>query len=151
MNISLAERSSAADYCTRVVQSRRKRTFFRGCTSCGYENYQICSKSVLHIRFQSNLIAKITVSVTNMNFKSTVVVFLLVVVVLMFATDSTNGFRKPPFNGSIFGKRTISYPGKSLVLRVVCTEYVTHIVLMMNIYYIYFIHALGIHLYPWAK
>jgi hypothetical protein len=45
-----------------------------------------------------------------MNFKSTVAVFLLVVV-LMFATDSINGFRKPPFNGSIFGKRTISYPG----------------------------------------
>lgn len=52
----------------------------------------------------------------NMNFKSTVAVFLLVVVVLMFATDSTNGFRKPPFNGSIFGKRTISYPGKVLFL-----------------------------------
>lgn len=45
-----------------------------------------------------------------MNFKCTVAVFLLMVV-LMFATDSTNGFRKPPFNGSIFGKRTISYPG----------------------------------------
>ncbi|KAF0766518.1 FMRFamide-related neuropeptide [Aphis craccivora] len=45
----------------------------------------------------------------NMNFKCTVAVFLLMVV-LMFATDSTNGFRKPPFNGSIFGKRTISYP-----------------------------------------
>lgn len=49
-------------------------------------------------------------SCVNMNFKSTVAIFLLVVV-LMFTTDSINGFRKPPFNGSIFGKRTISYPG----------------------------------------
>lgn len=48
-----------------------------------------------------------------MDFKSTVVVFLLVVVVVLtFATDSIDGFRKPPFNGSIFGKRTIAYPGK---------------------------------------
>ncbi|VVC46169.1 Hypothetical protein CINCED_3A020312 [Cinara cedri] len=44
-----------------------------------------------------------------MNFKSTIVVFLLVVV-LMFATDSADGYRKPPFNGSIFGKRSSSAP-----------------------------------------
>lgn len=46
----------------------------------------------------------------DMNFRSTIAVFLLMVI-LMFATDSTYGFRKPPFNGSIFGKRTVSYPG----------------------------------------
>lgn len=122
MNISLTEWSSSADYRTRV----------RGFTYCNDKNYRISSKSVFHIRFQLNLIAETTDSVANMNFKSTVVVFLLVVVVLMFATDSTNGFRKPPFNGSIFGKRTISYPGKSSVLRVVCTEYLTHLILLMN-------------------
>ncbi|XP_050426884.1 neuropeptide SIFamide [Adelges cooleyi] len=44
-----------------------------------------------------------------MNFKNIYAVFLMVVV-LMTACVSAEAFRKPPFNGSIFGKRNSPVP-----------------------------------------
>ncbi|XP_055532231.1 neuropeptide SIFamide [Wyeomyia smithii] len=48
---------------------------------------------------------------------------LVVLLVLALSTTTEAGYRKPPFNGSIFGKRngnSIDYEGNAKVLSTMC-------------------------------
>ncbi|XP_055607707.1 SIFamide-related peptide [Uranotaenia lowii] len=50
-------------------------------------------------------------------------IVLMLVIVLVFSQSTEAGYRKPPFNGSIFGKRngnSIEYEGNAKVLSAMC-------------------------------
>ncbi|XP_050530421.1 SIFamide-related peptide [Daktulosphaira vitifoliae] len=46
-----------------------------------------------------------------MDFKSNFVGYLMAAMLILFSMSSINAYRKPPFNGSIFGKRTMTTAG----------------------------------------
>nr|QPO25075.1 SIFamide [Callinectes arcuatus] len=60
----------------------------------------------------------------SMKMRVVVAVAVVVVVLALLSSPVSAGYRKPPFNGSIFGKRSgadaVYEPGKSQALASVC-------------------------------
>lgn len=57
-----------------------------------------------------------------MNFKKTFAIFVAIFVVLATMEAAEAGYRKPPFNGSIFGKRgnSLEYENGPKALQAMC-------------------------------